>query len=76
MKWIKNIENIAENGYPGNCPCCDNTNTDYTVEICNKETQMGYGIVWCNNCKHAFHISRIKIDKNINKQVPSNLIFD
>ena len=75
MKWIKNIENIAINNTPGVCPYCNSLNTDYSF----KEIENGYGyaVIWCNECKKAVNVSRIKITAkdNINKKIPNDLIF-
>ena len=75
MKWLKNIENISSKGIVGFCPYCNSENTDYsTTKIID---DMGYLTMWCNDCKHAFNISRLKITPNLEneKRTPSNLIF-
>lgn len=75
MKWLKNIENISENKKAGKCPMCDSDDTDYT--LIGKTDEYGYGEIWCNNCKSAYHLSRIKITEeyNINKIVPKDLKY-
>ncbi|MEE3449836.1 MAG: hypothetical protein VZR27_03910 [Acutalibacteraceae bacterium] len=75
MKWIKNIENIAKINSPGNCPYCENSDTEYTAVRIYKN--LGYAVVWCNKCKRACNISRMEItDKTIvGKTIPKNLIF-
>lgn len=75
MKWLKNIENISENKKVGKCPFCSSDDTDYT--LIGEVDSYGYGEIWCNNCKSAYHLSRIKISKdfNINKSVPQNLRY-
>lgn len=75
MKWLENIINIMRSHKAGKCPCCGHENTDYRLlEISNGN---GYGDVWCNDCKKAFHISRIKISKTDirEQQLPTKLKY-
>lgn len=75
MVWIKNLENIAETKTSGECPHCGSDNTDYT--LVGDVGKIGYGEIWCNDCKCAYHISRIRIVDGfcLNKTVPNNLIY-
>ncbi len=75
MKWLKNIKNIVQLNSPGNCPYCDNLNTEYTAVKVNKN--WGYAVIWCNDCKRACHLSRFEItDKTVvGKVIPQNLNF-
>ena len=75
MKWLVNLESIAQNKQSGTCPFCNSENTDYAYNRV-KNSDMGYGAVWCNECKRAFHISRIKItDESHVKEIPKDLIY-
>lgn len=73
--WIRNIENISINNEVGECPFCCSNDTNY----CDVEVNNGYGyeIIWCNNCKNACHISRIKItaQSHTNINIPKDLKF-
>lgn len=75
MKWLKNIENIANNNSPGACPFCKSEDTDYSIKAIKRN--YGYGVVWCNSCKKAFFISRIKAsnERIINKNIPTDLVY-
>ncbi len=75
MKWLKNLENIVNDNTPGKCPCCGSDNTDYNAVKVEKD--FGYGVVWCNNCKSAYNISRLKITNFMvtNHKIPNNLRF-
>lgn len=75
MKWLKNLENIAQKNYPGKCPYCNSDRTDYNAERISEKN--GYLVVWCNDCKHAVNLSRVLItdDMNTNKKIPTDLIF-
>lgn len=76
MKWLHNLEMIANNKGTGLCPYCDSDKTEYGVHIDDKEKMMGHGVVWCNACKHAFLVSRIKIDdERYIKEIPSDLTY-
>lgn len=76
MKWLGNLNSIATNGQPGTCPYCESENVNYILKIVDEKSKMGYGAIWCNDCKKAFHISRIKVDEGIIKEIPSDLEFD
>ena len=76
LKWAKNLKSIIDKNTPGNCPVCNSINTDYSVHIIDDKTNMGYGVIWCNDCKNAFHISRIKVSPNMkNGLIPEELNF-
>ena len=75
MKWLTNLENIAKLNMAGKYPICGSSNTDYTLIIDEKETSMGHGAIWCNNCNNGFYILRIKIDNAIKKVIPKNIQF-
>lgn len=76
MKWIKNIQSVIQNGDAGECPFCSSSDTDYSASIIEKETNMGYAVIWCNKCKHAIHISRMKINKEMkNGKIPDGLKY-
>ncbi len=76
MKWIKNLESVAKTGNPGECPYCKSKNTAYALSIDDEETLMGHGAVWCEDCRKAFHISRIKVDSKYVKEIPKNLLYE
>lgn len=59
MKWIENITRLFEFGETGICPFCNSDDTDYRMKIVDHKTKMGFGDIWCNCCKRAFHISRV-----------------
>ena len=75
MKWLDNITNIIATPNAGKCPFCNSENTDY--RIINLSSDIGYGDVWCNDCKKAFHISRMKISEDIikNSEIPKSLNY-
>ena len=76
MKWIKNLEMIAQNKEPGVCPICNSKHTDYGFVVDDEKTNMGYGAVWCNNCYNGYHISRIKISSDMKiGSIPKNINY-
>ena len=76
LKWEKNLKSIIEENAPGNCHVCNSINTDYSMHIIDDKTNMGYGVIWCNDYKNAFHISRIKVSPNMkNIPVPEGLKY-
>lgn len=62
MKWLNNLKNIATENKPGKCPYCGSENTEYSATVVDHDTQMGYMDIWCNDCKKAYHMSRIKVE--------------
>lgn len=76
MKWLKNLESIAKTGNPGECPHCKSSNMTYAQIIDDEKTSMGHGVVWCEDCRKAFHISRIKVQDKDLKTIPKDLVFD
>ena len=76
MKWIKNLEMIAQKKEPGTCPFCDSKNTDYGFIVDDEKTSMGHGAVWCNDCHNGYHISRIKISSDMKiSDIPKNIKY-
>lgn len=73
--WLNNMKSLLENGKVGQCPFCKSDNTDYNATKLT-ENNMGYLVMWCNDCKHSHIISRLKITDNMksNQNVPNDLI--
>lgn len=72
--WTNNIENISLKKNPGKCPHCGSNNTDYGYTTI--KNNWGCCDIWCNDCKHGIHISRVRItEPTINKSIPTNLIY-
>lgn len=65
MRWLKNVESIAASGKVGKCPECGSENTDYLCKIVDVENQNGYMDIWCEDCRRAFHVSRMQISKDL-----------
>ena len=75
MKWLDNLASIKQLHKAGKCPYSGQENTDYRLlEISSGK---GYGDVWCNDCKKAFHISRIEVSETDirEKQLPPELKY-
>ncbi len=75
QKWMSNLENIASLKEVGTCPYCGSDDTDYGYTLVNELSDMGYGDIWCNSCLHAFHMSRVVIDKDRLKETPIGLKY-
>lgn len=75
MLWLSNIESISTTGTAGICPHCKSQNTEYSLYRVRDD--VGCGDIWCNECKRAFHISRIKITTEFdhNVKIPKGLIY-
>ena len=77
MKWLKNLESIVNKSNPGICPYCGSKNMDCSFAIVVPEKRLGYGDIWCNECKHAYHISRMEISDTLptGKEIPKELVY-
>ncbi len=75
MKWLENINNIFENKETGKCPFCNSENTNY--RIVRFAVDFGSCDIWCEDCKKAFHMSRVKVSEDIlrNVELPKELNF-
>jgi uncharacterized protein YbaR (Trm112 family) len=54
-KWFKNIKNTEPNGSAGVCPYCGSSHTHYSLTVIDDEDKHGWGALWCDDCKKAFH---------------------
>lgn len=77
MNWLNNLNSIFSSKTVGKCPYCGSKNTDYAIKKTDGTDDIGYGAVWCNDCKRAFHISRIKTNPDTlrDADIPKDLIF-
>lgn len=76
-KWLNNIINLSSTGNVGVCPYCGSDDTDYKYTLTDKEESIGYADLWCNNCKRAYHISRMVVESETpNKDVPKDLNYN
>lgn len=67
MKWIDNLKQLSDSGKVGKCPYCGSLNTKSNFQIVNKVNNMGFGDIWCEDCKKAFHVSRTNITEKLIK---------
>lgn len=75
-KWIKNLQMLANDNKTGKCPFCKSENTEHSYEVINQNTHMGYGAIWCNDCKKAFHMSRVEILPDMRvSNIPNDLDY-
>ena len=61
MKWLAQLENFAAGKPLGECPVCGSEKLE--AAFTKVQGDMGFGDIWCDNCHHAFHLSRIRITK-------------
>lgn len=75
MLWLSNLESITTNGTAGTCPHCKSENTAYSIYKLHDD--IGCGDVWCNDCKKAYHISRMKVTNQTEHitELPEDLIY-
>lgn len=73
-KWLNNLKQIGIDKKSGKCPYCG-SETDYT--FVGDIGKVGYAVIWCPECKKAYHISRVKIETGypLNKPIPTELIY-
>lgn len=76
MKWTDNFINLNKTGLVGKCPYCGKENTKSNFQKVN--SNMGFGDIWCEDCKKAFHISRLEVNDGLiknNSIKPDNLEY-
>ena len=75
-KWIDAFLNLLK-GRKANCPHCGSSKLDYGYVLFEKGQSVGYGAFWCEDCKHAFNLSRanIKNNKKVLPKLPEELIY-
>lgn len=76
-KWYPNLINVCKYDKVGKCPFCGSENTDFGF-VKSVSGKTGWGDLWCNDCKRAFHISRVGWEGNVclhEKQPPEGLKF-
>ncbi len=76
-KWSRNITSIAFNKTPGKCPSCKGENTDYATRITNAKKAIGYGVIWCNDCKSCVHLPEMQIEEDsaLDKDIPEDIKY-
>lgn len=76
-KWIENLKSLLNHGNTGRCPFCGSGNTDYKGSVVMPENRNGYLDIWCNDCKKAFHVSRVQITENMKTEgeIPEGLEY-
>lgn len=76
MKWVYAFANIGKG--TGTCPNCGSKNLDYGYMRVSPKDDVGFGSVWCNDCQHAFYLSRIELkgkEDKIRKEFPAGLVY-
>ena len=73
MKWLRNLESLSECDKVGSCPFCGSNDTGYNATKVNGD--MGYVVIWCNECKKSHVISRANITEKMNngQDVPKGI---
>ena len=77
QKWVKALVGLQD-GKEVTCPNCESHNLDYGYVRTIPNDNVGFGAVWCKDCNHAFHVSRVEVNNNEQHMVsdlPKNLIF-
>ena len=75
--WVKALVGLHD-GKTAICPNCNSRSLDYGYIKTSPIDNIGFGAVWCEDCHHAFHISRANVKKNethIVSELPQNLVF-
>lgn len=75
-KWIDNLLWLNEYGIVGACPYCKSENTHYGYMVANN-SDIGWGAVWCADCRHGIHLCRVKITEiqNMGEPIPQDIIY-
>ena len=76
-KWLDNFKNILNERKAGKCPFCNGVNTDYKCTVVVPESRLGFMDIWCNDCRKAFHVSRMQLpeDMKTDGEIPKDLKY-
>lgn len=76
-KWLGNLRGIAGGEGAGKCSFCGSVNTDYKCSVVDQKSKIGYMDIWCNDCKKAFHISRMQVAEDMKTygEMPKDLKY-
>lgn len=76
-KWIENLKNISDKGSAGKCLFCGSVNMDYKCTVVVPESRLGFMDIWCNDCRKAFHVSRMQVseDMKTDGEIPKDLKY-
>ena len=76
MKWLQAVLELSKGNRPP-CPNCGKYDLDYGYIMADKKNKMGFGVVWCKGCNHAFSLSRANLanEKKILPELPKNLVY-
>lgn len=76
-KWLDNFKRIINVRKAGKCPYCKGVNTDYKCTVVVPEGRLGFMDIWCNDCRRAFHVSRMQVpeDMKTDGEVPKDLKY-
>lgn len=76
QKWLDEILKFA-NGQKPTCPVCGNNNFETGYIELNTKEHLGWGAVWCEDCRSAFVLSRVLLtDKDARKKIVPSLPAD
>ena len=79
QKWLKEILAFT-NGLESTCPNCGSHNFETGYIELNTKEHLGWGAVWCEDCRTAFVLSRVHLigettRKKIVPTLPKDLKF-
>lgn len=56
IKWLKIVNDFRDNKDSFECPYCKSKNIGIQAK---KVFDVGYMVIWCNDCKKGIYISRM-----------------
>lgn len=79
-KWLSALSLYA-GGKESSCPVCGGKKLEHGYVILDTKKKQGYGALWCNDCMHAFCLSRVVLKDETDKsrvmtELPAGLIFN
>ena len=76
QKWIDAVAAFS-GGRKVRCPNCGGGNFNHGYIELNKEEHIGWGAVWCEDCRNAFVLSRVLLETDeTRKKIVSSLPVD
>ena len=75
--WLDYLLNLQDGKNEGICPYCGSKNLGAGFIVVKPDSRLGHGSIWCNDCKNAYHLSRMKVAENlpIVEELPTGLKY-
>lgn len=77
VKWLDEMIALCDKTKHVKCPVCGKETLDYGFILVDKEENLGWAAIWCNNCHKGKIVSRCKPMENSKfiTDIPHNIDY-